>query len=102
MSRASVPSIAPMGESMSKTRSWLSAAALAASAVPALASVPQTTPLAARTAFAGATGLSAADLIVGLDGTLAFDVKAHGVKVADGNSGTNRNCGEIANNGCPP
>ncbi len=71
---------------MNKTKSWLSAAALAVSAVPALASVPQTPPPAEPSALARATGLTAADLIVGLDGTLAFEVKTHGVKVACSNS----------------
>ncbi|MGD0643220.1 MAG: hypothetical protein ABSC22_20970 [Roseiarcus sp.] len=87
---------------MSKSRRWLSAAALAASAVPALASVPLSPPLAERppAPLVGATGLTAADLIVGRDATLAFDVKALGVKVADGNSSTNRNCSENTNNGC--
>lgn len=77
---------------MSKSRSWLSAAALAASALPAMASVPEATspaepsaPLAAR-----ATGMTASDLIVGRDGTVAADVRAHWTKVAE--TATNNGC----------
>ena len=69
---------------MSRNKYWLSAAALAASTIPASASVLQTTPPAERPAplvVAGATGLTAADLIVGLDGTIAVDVQAHGMPV---------------------
>ena len=58
---------------MNKNRVWLSAAALAASTLPAMASVSETAPPAARPdrhIVAGATGLTAADLSVGPDGTL--------------------------------
>lgn len=70
---------------MIKNKYWLSAVALAASSVPAVASVPQTASpniLPAVPVVAGLTGLTAADLIVGLDGTVAFDVRAPGAKVA--------------------
>ena len=88
---------------MSRNKYWLCAAALAASSVQASAFVPQTTSLPERPVppvVAGATGLIAADLIVGLDGTVAFDAKACGVKVADDNDSANRHCGYNTNNGC--
>lgn len=77
---------------MSKSRAWLSAAALAASALPAMASPPQTTSPAEPTAplAARATGLTAADLIVSHDGTVAVDVRAHWTKVAE--TATNNGC----------
>ncbi len=85
---------------MSKNKRWLSAAALAASAVPAMASVPQATSPAEQPALrlaAVATGLTAADLIVGLDGTVAVDVRAHGAPVCQNTN----SCGSQAtNNGC--
>ena len=85
---------------MSKNKYWLSAAALAASSLPAMASVPQATSPAERPALpivAGATGLTAADLIVGLDGTVAFDVRAQGTLVCQNTN----SCGSQAtNNGC--
>ncbi len=88
---------------MRKNKHWLSAAALAAATVPAIASVPQTTSpteFPAVPDVAGSTGLSAADLKVGRDGTVGFDVKALGLKVADGSGGTNKNCAPATNNGC--
>lgn len=85
---------------MSKNRLWVSAAALAASSLQASASVPQTTSPAERPAppvVAGATGLTAADLVVGLDGTVAFDVKARGTLVCQA---ANTSCSQATNNGC--
>ena len=77
---------------MSKSRPWLSAAALAASALPAMASVPEATSSAEPSAplVVRATGLTASDLIVSRDGTVAVDVRAHWTKVAD--SATNNGC----------
>jgi hypothetical protein len=78
---------------MAKKRIWLTAAALAASSVQAYAAVPQTTLPTQRPSHpvsAGATGLTALDLIVGLDGRIAVDVRADMVKVADQN--TNNGC----------
>ncbi|MGD0643219.1 MAG: hypothetical protein ABSC22_20965 [Roseiarcus sp.] len=78
---------------MSKSRYWLSAAALAASTLPAMASVPQAASPAERPAsalVARASGLTAADLIVGRDATVAVDVRAQGIEVADTN--TNNGC----------
>jgi len=78
---------------MVKKRILLTAAALVASSVPGHASVPQVTSpteSVAHPGVAGATGLTAADLIVGLDGRVAVDLCAHGVKVADSN--TNNGC----------
>jgi hypothetical protein len=89
-----------MEESMSKNKRWLSAAALAASAVPAMASVPQATSPAELSALplaAVATGLTAADLIVGLDGTVAVDVRAHGAAVCQN---ANNGGSQATNNGC--
>ncbi|MGO4871257.1 MAG: hypothetical protein ACLPGW_11705 [Roseiarcus sp.] len=79
---------------MSKKKYWLSAAALAASSIQASASVPQTTSPVERPAppvVAGVTGLTAADLIVGRDGTVAVDLKTRGVTVAS--------CSNTGNNG---
>jgi streptogramin lyase len=85
---------------VNKNKYLLSAAALAASTIPAIASVPTTTSPAERPAFpivARATGLTAADLIVGLDGTVAFDVQAQGTLVCQA---ANTSCSQATNNGC--
>jgi hypothetical protein len=90
---------------MTDSKWWLSAAALAASTLPALASAPATPPAAEPSALArvaGPTGLAAADLIVGRDGALRLDVGAPAAKVADGDSSANRYCAGRPNaqNGC--
>ncbi len=77
---------------MDKNKIWLSAAALAASTLTAMASVPQAASPAERPActhVARSTGLIAADLIVGRDGTVAVDVSAQAIEVADN---TNNGC----------
>jgi hypothetical protein len=85
-----------MKKRVKKTRSLLSAAAVAASSFPALASAPVSAPPVERPAFpvaVGATGLTAGDLIVGLDGRLGFEVKAHGAKaIVVGDTATNNGC----------
>jgi len=85
---------------MNKNKVWLSAAALAASTIPAMASGPKAASPAERPAsalVARATGLAAADLIVGRDGTVAVDVRAKGTLVCQNTN----NCGAPAtNNGC--
>lgn len=88
-----MPEIAFMGEDMNKY--WLSAAALAVSSVPAVASVPQTSPnaLPVIPVVAAMTGLTAADLIVGLDGTVAVNVGAPGANLAA--CSANNNCTNI-------
>lgn len=77
---------------MAKKTILLAGAALAASSLQALASAPQpATPTAPATLpiVARASGLTAADLIVGRDGRIAVDVQARAVKVADAsNSGS--------------
>jgi hypothetical protein len=73
----------------------LSAAALAASTLPAFASTPATPSAGEPSALArvaGPTGLAAVDLIVGRGGALCVDVGAPAAKVADDNSSANRNC----------
>jgi hypothetical protein len=90
---ASLAEIAFKGEEMN--RYWLSAVALAVSGVPAVASVPQTSlnALPAVPVVAAVTGLTAADLIVGLDGTVAVDVGARGANLAA--CSANNNCTNI-------
>jgi hypothetical protein len=73
-------------EPMNKSAYLLSAAALAASALPAAASVPLVAPGDERPAVlaaARASGLTAADLTVGRDGAVAVQVSAPTIKVAD-------------------
>ena len=78
---------------MAKNKILLAGAALAASSFQAFAAAPPTTPPAEATALpfavAGPTGLTAMDLIVGRDGTVAVDVRAREVKVA---SCSNNSC----------
>ena len=85
---------------MDKTKLGLTAAALAAISTQAFASAPLTIPPAAEHALpavTSGTGLTPADLLVGRDGTIAFDVNAHGVKVA----ACTTNAGSCTtNNGC--
>ncbi|MGD1036462.1 MAG: hypothetical protein ABR878_04560 [Roseiarcus sp.] len=88
---------------MSRNKRWLSAAALAASSVQAVAAVPQTASpneLPAVPAVAGSTGLTAADLIVGRDGALCIDVGAPAAKVTADDSSANPRCREGGQNGC--
>jgi hypothetical protein len=71
---------------MNKSGYVLSAAALMASTLPAAAALPPAAPADARPAAlvaARATGLTAADLIVGRDGTVAVELSAKGIVVAD-------------------
>jgi len=82
---------------------WLSAAALAAATLPAIASAPATPSAVERAApppVVGATGLTAADLIVGRDGTLAVDLSAKGIVIADDSDSPRHNDHCIHNSGC--
>jgi hypothetical protein len=101
--RAALPAVARREMQMTDGKWWLSAAALAASALPAFASTPATPSAAEPSALArvaGPTGLAAADLIVGRDGALCVDVGAPAAKLADGDSSANRHCSFNTQNGC--
>ena len=84
-----------MKKRANKSKYLLSAATVVASGLPALASTPASAPPVERPhlPIAVGTGLTAADLIVGLDGRLGFEVKAHGVKaIVVGDTATNNGC----------
>jgi hypothetical protein len=91
--------VAPREALMIDSKWWLSAAALAATTLPAIASAPAV-ERPAPSLVDGATGLTAADLIVGRDGTVAVDLSARGIAVADdSDSGAhNRSC--VHDSGC--
>ena len=77
--------VTPKERSMASKRILIAGAALAASSLQAFASLPQTTSPAdapVLPAVAGPTGLTAVDLIVGRDGTVAVDVHARALRLA--------------------
>jgi hypothetical protein len=85
-----------MEKPMRKSAKGLTAMALAVLGSQALASVPETSQQVGATKVSPitiGTGLKASDLFVGLDGTVPFDVNAHGLKVACAS-------GVQENNGC--
>lgn len=85
---------------MEKSTKGLTAFALALVGSQAFASVPEAPQFADATKappITIGTGLTTADLVVGLDGTVAFDLTAHGIKVAACPPGIqeNNNCTNV-------
>lgn len=79
---------------MEKSAKALTAAALAVLSTQALATGSQSvTPERMGPASVTiSTGLTPSDLVVGLDGTLPFNAKAHGLKFACDANSTNVSC----------
>ena len=85
---------------MEKSTKGLAVLALALAGSQAFASVPEAPQFADATRappITVGTGLTTSDLVVGLDGTVAFDLTAHGIKVAACPSGIqeNTNCTNV-------
>jgi hypothetical protein len=69
---------------MDKSAKALTAAALAVLGTQAVTTGPQPSTVDPNgpAAISTGTGLTSSDLVVGLDGTVTFDAKAHGIQFA--------------------